>query len=63
MVLWGLCGWIESDGRFITTVDQEGTSVLRKNFADLGYKFCYIYDIIGKKLISKNLQISAQRQQ
>ena len=53
MVLWGLCGWIESDGRLVTTADQAGTSALRKTFADLGYKFRYIYDIIGKKTNSK----------
>ena len=22
MVLWGLCGWMESDGRLVTTADQ-----------------------------------------
>ena len=47
MVLWGLCGWIEKDGRLVTTADQAGTSALRKTFADLGYRFQYIYDIIG----------------
>lgn len=47
MVLWGLCGWIESDGRLVTTADQAGTSGLRKTFADLGYTFKFVYDIIG----------------
>ena len=47
MVLWGLCGWIESDGRLVTTADQAGTTALRKTFYDLGYTFKYIYDIIG----------------
>ena len=46
MVLWGLCGWIEGD-RLVTTADQAGTSAIRKTFADLGYKFKYVYDIIG----------------
>ena len=46
MVLWGLCGWIE-DGRIVTTADQAGTSALRKTMQDLGYKFKYVYDIIG----------------
>ena len=46
MVLWGLCGWREND-RIVTTADQAGTSALRKTFADLGYKFKYVYDIIG----------------
>ncbi len=48
MVLWGLCGWIEDDGRLVTTADQAGTSALRKTMADLGYTFRYVYDIIGK---------------
>ena len=47
MVLWGLCGWIEEDGRLVTTADQAGTSGLRKTFADLGYTFKYVYDIVG----------------
>ena len=46
MVLWGLCGWME-DGRIVTTADQAGTSALRKTMQDLGYKFKYVYDIIG----------------
>ncbi|MBQ9985077.1 MAG: hypothetical protein IJP38_02100 [Oscillospiraceae bacterium] len=46
MVLWGLCGWMEGD-RLVTTADQAGTSAIRKTFADLGYKFKYVYDIIG----------------
>ena len=29
MVLWGLCGWIESDGRLVTTADQAGILVLQ----------------------------------
>ncbi|MBR7165392.1 MAG: hypothetical protein IKD18_03840 [Clostridia bacterium] len=48
MVLWGLCGWIESDGRLVTTADQAGTTAIRKTFKDLGYTFRYFYDIIGK---------------
>ncbi len=49
MVLWGLCGWIESDGRLVTTADQAGTSAIRKTFYDLGYTFKFVYDIIGLK--------------
>ena len=48
MVLWGLCGWYEGD-RLVTTADQAGTTGLRATFAGLGYKFKYVYDIIGKK--------------
>ena len=47
MVLWGLCGWVEADGRLVTTADQAGTSGLRKTFADLGYTFKFVYDIVG----------------
>lgn len=54
IVLWGLCGWIE-DGRIVTTADQAGTSALRKTFADLGYKFKYVYDIIGKPSNTKKV--------
>lgn len=48
MILWGLCGWYEGD-RLITTADQAGTTGLRATFEGLGYKFKYVYDIIGKK--------------
>ena len=47
MVLWGLCGWYEGD-RLVTTADQAGTTGLRATFEGLGYKFKYVYDIIGK---------------
>ena len=53
MALWGLSGWIESDGRVVTTADQAGTSALRKTFADLGYTFKFVYDIIGLPTRSK----------
>jgi len=55
MVLWGLCGWIEPDGRLVTTADQAGTSALRKTFKDLGYTFTYLYDIIGKESNTKKV--------
>lgn len=48
MVLWGLCGWYEGV-RLVTTADQAGTTGLRATFAGLGYKFKYVYDVIGKK--------------
>ena len=47
MVLWGLCGWVEDDGRLVTTADQAGTTAIRKTFYDLGYDFKYVYDIVG----------------
>ena len=65
MVLWGLCGWVEGD-RLVTTADQAGTTALRKTFADLGYSFTYIYDIIGlpsntKKVANFALAASAAK--
>ena len=47
MILWGLAGDME-DGRVVTAAPQAGTTALRKVFEDLGYKFTYIYNIIGK---------------
>ena len=47
MILWGLAGTIEN-GRVVTPAPQAGTTALRKVFADLGYRFKYVYNIIGK---------------
>jgi hypothetical protein len=47
IILWGLAGDI-IDGRLVTAAPQAGTTALRKVFADLGYKFKYVYNIIGK---------------
>jgi L-fucose isomerase-like protein len=47
MVLWGLAGDLES-GRIVTAAAQAGTTALRKVFDDLGYRFLYVYNIIGK---------------
>lgn len=47
MVLWGLCGWYEGD-RLVTTADQAGTTALRATFEGLGYRFTYVYDIVGR---------------
>ncbi|MBC7510964.1 MAG: hypothetical protein H7320_19795 [Ferruginibacter sp.] len=47
MILWGLAGDMEN-GRVVTAAPQAGTTALRKVFVDLGYKFRYIYNIIGK---------------
>jgi len=60
MVLWGLCGWIEDDGRLVTTADQAGTTAIRKTFYDLGYTFKYIYDIIGLPSNTKKVAQFAQ---
>ncbi|HBE42627.1 MAG TPA: hypothetical protein DDW27_15770 [Bacteroidales bacterium] len=47
MILWGLSGDVEN-GRVVTAAPQAGTTALRKVFEDLGYKFKYVYNIIGK---------------
>jgi L-fucose isomerase-like protein len=47
MILWGLAGDIEN-GKVVTPAPQAGTTALRKAFEDLGYKFIYVYNIIGK---------------
>lgn len=47
MVLWGLAGDLES-GKIVTAAAQAGTTALRKVFEDLGYRFLYVYNIIGK---------------
>jgi len=47
IILWGLAGDIEN-GRVVTAAPQAGTTALRKVFEDLGYKFKYFYNIIGK---------------
>jgi len=48
MILWGLAGDRESNGHVVTTAAQAGTTALRKIFGDLGYRFRYVYNIIGK---------------
>lgn len=47
MILWGLAGDIEN-GRIVTAAAQAGTTALRRVFEDLGYRFIYVYNIIGK---------------
>ncbi len=47
MVLWGLAGK-RTNGHIVTTAAQAGTSALRKVFADLGYRFTYLYNIIDR---------------
>jgi L-fucose isomerase-like protein len=47
MILWGLAGEMK-DGRVVTLAPQAGTTALRKVFDDLGYKFKYVYNVIGK---------------
>ena len=47
MLLWGLAGWMR-EKVLVTTADQAGTSALRKAFEDLGYRYRYLYNIVGK---------------
>lgn len=47
MILWGLAGDLEN-GRLVTAAPQAGTTALRKVFEDLGYRFIYVYNRIGK---------------
>src|SRR5690606_30470871 len=47
IVLWGLAGE-RNNGHIVTTAAQAGTSALRKVFFDLGYRFIYLYNIIGQ---------------
>src|SRR5690606_28562850 len=47
MVLWGLAGDMEN-GHIVTAAAQAGTTALRKVFSDMGYRFIYVYNIIGK---------------
>lgn len=65
MILWGLTGHMEN-GRIVTAAAQAGTTALRKVFDDLGYRFRYIYNTIGKhspleKIKSFGLAASAVR--
>ncbi len=46
MLLWGLSGWRER-GRLVTTADQAGTTALRGTMRELGYRFKYVYDVLG----------------
>ncbi|MDR2617580.1 MAG: hypothetical protein LBC62_01805 [Treponema sp.] len=48
MLLWGLCGWKEGS-RIITTAPQAATTAIRPAFESLGYKFKFVYNVIGEK--------------
>lgn len=41
MLLWGQSGW-RTDGHFVTTADQAGTTALRAPLSEMGYKFKYL---------------------
>ena len=41
ILLWGLSGW-RTNGHFVTTADQAGTTALRAPMQELGYNFKYL---------------------
>jgi len=47
MLLWGLCGW-RDNGKIITPAGQAGTTALRPAFEALGYRFKFVYNVIGQ---------------
>ena len=47
ILLWGLCGWMEGE-KLVTTADQAGTTALRPIFEEFGYRFQYVYSIVGE---------------
>lgn len=50
MLLWGLCGWKEKNGKIVTTAEQAGTTALRPTLQELGYNFKYVYNMIGQEM-------------
>ncbi len=55
MILWGLAGDTDENGHIVTAAAQAGTTALRKVFNDLGYKFKYVYNIIGRPVSIKKM--------
>ena len=50
MLLWGLCGWKEANGKIVTTAEQAGTTALRPTLQELGYNFKFIYNMVGHEM-------------
>ena len=50
MLLWGLCGWREKNGKIVTTAEQAGTTALRPTLQELGYNFKYVYNMIDHEM-------------
>ena len=46
MVLWGLTGYYNADGRLVTTADQAGTTAVRGVMDGMGLRFKYVYESI-----------------
>ncbi len=42
MLLWGLSGWRNPEGHFVTTADQAGSTALRQPMQEMGYLFKYL---------------------
>ncbi len=42
ILLWGLSGWRNPDGHFVTTADQAGSTALRQPMQEMGYLFKYL---------------------
>ncbi len=70
MLLWGLSGWRESDGRFVTTADQAGTTALRAPLQQMGYNCQYLvnlkdeppkYDQAAEFLLAASAKTALQR--
>lgn len=47
MILWGLCGWYEGS-HIVTTADQAGTTALRPALEEMGYRFKFVYSVMGE---------------
>ncbi len=47
MVLWGLCGWYDGT-HIVTTADQAGTTAIRPTLEELGYRFKFVYSVMGE---------------
>ncbi len=55
MILFGQCGWVENE-RIFTTAAQAGTSGIRSAFEAMGYKFKYIYCIMGEPMPKQKVE-------
>ncbi len=47
MILWGLCGWYDGT-HIVTTADQAGTAAIRPTLEELGYRFKFVYSVMGE---------------
>jgi L-fucose isomerase-like protein len=54
ILMWGLTGDRIGD-RFVTTAAQAGTTALRKTIEDMGFRFKYIVNRLGKEVASEQI--------